>query len=670
MGTFRAEQPVDWPAVEDGCPLAIRLFGPVEVRVHGKMAPPLRGRKDAWLLALLILRHDRVVDRSWLSRTLWPESAPDDAAYNLRRSLGSVRRSLGGAAQHLRSPTPHTLCLYADGEEVDLLSFDAAIAHGDAGSLQIAVSLYKGPLLEGCTADWVLPERESRESAYLSALETLAGHDLARGNPEAAVAHLRRAVAVDPLRESAQRRLMEALAAAGEYAAAKRVYRDLRHALHREMNAEPDPETSALWERIQELQRRRGGGRRGPVLPGFLPQPVSSLVGRIVELREIGARLNSARLLTLTGPGGVGKTRLAIRAAEERVPRHADGVYFVELAPLKDGTLLPNVVAAALRICVRDSRPRIETILHELESRSVLLVLDNCEHLVDDCARLADALLRGSRHVRILATSREPLGVAGEIVLRVPALASPALTRNLCERSVVEGIVVEDLEEYEAVRLFIERASAARPGWEASRSNIEGVVQICQRLEGSPLAIELAAARVRVLSVAQIVSKLDEPFHLLTGGSRTALPRQQTLRSALDWSYDLLSMPERVVLRRLSVFSGGWTLEAAEAVCADSQIQPRDLLDLLTHLADKSLVTILEQNGAVRYRLLEMVRQYGWDRLVEANEAGSESVESVRRRHREYFLQMAEEGVQVRISLLRPERGRAKWRCLCPIDRH
>ena len=363
--------------------------------------------------------------------------------------------------------------------------------------------------------------------------------------------------------------------------------------------------------------------------PNNLPTQLTSFVGREREAAEAERLLGTTRLLTLTGAGGAGKTRLALKVAADLLEAYPDGVWLVELAALADPALVPQTVASALGLFEQPSRPLIQTLADFLKPRTLLLVLDNCEHLVEACAALADGLLRACPQLRIMATSREALGIAGETAWRLPSLSLPD-PRHLPP--------TESLTQYEAVRLFIERALAAQPTFAVTNQNAPAVAQLCHRLDGIPLAIELAAARVKALTVEQIAARLDDRFRLLTGGSRTALPRQQTLRAAIDWSYALLSEPERVLLRRLSVFAGGWTLEAAEAVCSGDGLEDFEVLDLLCQLVDKSLVLADEQDGEARYGLLETVRQYAQDRLLEAGEA-----EIVRERHRDWFLELVEQ---------------------------
>jgi predicted ATPase/class 3 adenylate cyclase len=363
-------------------------------------------------------------------------------------------------------------------------------------------------------------------------------------------------------------------------------------------------------------------------LPHNLPLPLTSFVGRERELATTRALLAAHRLVTLTGAGGVGKTRLALEAAGALAPAYPDGVWLAELAALADPALVPQAVAAAAGVREQPGWPLLTTLADALRPKRLLLVLDNCEHLVEACARLADALLRACPDLRVLATSREALGVAGETPYRVPSLALPDPARPP---------PVGALVDYEAVRLFVERAAVAQPAFALTAHNAPAVAQVCCQLDGIPLALELAAARLTVLPVEQVAARLDQRFRLLTGGSRTALPRQQTLRAAIDWSYALLSEPEREVFHRLSVFAGGWTLEAAEAVCAGGALAAEDVLERLARLVDRSLVVAEVGDGPVRYRLLETLRQYGRERLVASGEA-----EAVGARHAAYYQALAE----------------------------
>ena len=303
-----------------------------------------------------------------------------------------------------------------------------------------------------------------------------------------------------------------------------------------------------------------------------LPTQLTSFIGRQQEIAEVKRLLSTTRLLTLTGAGGCGKIRLALQVASCEIDSYPAGVWLAELAAVADPALVPKTIAAAVGVPEQPGRDVTETLIDALQSKVLLLILDNCEHLVAACADLAATLLRACPQLRVLGTSREELGVPGETLWRVPSLSLPDVRRLPA---------VEDLVLYDAVRLFIDRAAATTAGFTITNENAPAVAQVCQRLDGIPLAIELAAARMKVLAVEQIAGRLDDRFRLLTGGSRTVLPRQQTLRAAIDWSYDLLNELERAILRRLSVFAGGWTLEAAEAICAGDEVPTHEVLDLL-----------------------------------------------------------------------------------------
>ena len=347
-----------------------------------------------------------------------------------------------------------------------------------------------------------------------------------------------------------------------------------------------------------------------------LPPQLTSFIGRERELQDAQRLLASTRLLTLIGPGGTGKTRLSLRLAAEQLPAFKDGVWLVELAPLSDPALIPSTIASVLELHEVPGFPLMTIIIDYLRAKQLLLILDNCEHLVEASAQITDQLLHACPQLKIIASSREALGIDGETVYRVPSLSLP-------------DSPYRSLMEFESTRLFIDRAAKAEPRFHLTDHNASSIAQICQRLDGIPLAIELAAARVKLFTPEQIAERLDDRFKLLTGGSRTALPRQQTLRALIDWSYQSLNETEQRALRRLAVFSGGWTYEAAEAVVGES-----DAMDGLLGLVNKSLVNVEEQDGKSRYRFLETIRQYAMEKLLESGEAAE-----VRNRHMDYFLE-------------------------------
>ncbi|WP_051744430.1 ATP-binding protein [Streptomyces yerevanensis] len=372
--------------------------------------------------------------------------------------------------------------------------------------------------------------------------------------------------------------------------------------------------------------------------PGNLPAAFTTFVGRRQDIAEIRRRLGAARLLTLTGVGGVGKTRLALEVAAAVRKGFADGVWLVDLAPVQNPATVPGVAATALGVPDLSARPVIEQLAGFLATRQCLIVLDNCEHLVDACAELVDTLLSAAPGLRILTTSRQTLGIVGEHVFTVAPLSVPD----------------------EAVELLRDRAAACRPEFEVTDANRAAVTRLCAHLDGLPLAIELAASRLRTLSVDQVADRLEDRFALLTGGSRTARPRQRTLRALIDWSYELCAPDERLLWNRLSVFAGGFGLDAAEAVCAGDGIAPRDVLDLLDRLVAQSVVLITEREGQPRYWLLETIRQYGGQRLTESGEE-----ERIRARHRDFYRRLAERiaegwygaGQEEGLARLRAEHG-------------
>jgi predicted ATPase/class 3 adenylate cyclase/DNA-binding CsgD family transcriptional regulator len=372
-----------------------------------------------------------------------------------------------------------------------------------------------------------------------------------------------------------------------------------------------------------------------PRLPNNLPVQASSFIGRDTELAAVSRLIAASRLVTLTGVGGVGKTRLALQIASEMLDGSGDGVWLAELASFTDPDLVAPTVAAAVGVEEAADRPVLDTLIESLRARELLLVLDNCEHLVSACTRLADALLRTCSKVHLLATSREPLGVAGEHLYRVPSLGLPTADQ------LAEG--QEALRTCEAVRLFVDRATAHQPTFRLDENTGAAVVSICRQLDGIPLAIELAAARLRSLAITDIEHRLDDRFRLLTGGYQSALPRQQTLRALVDWSYDLLTETERSVLRRLSVFAGTFDLAAAENVAAARDIEAGDVLDIVASLLDKSLLQLELGSPSVRYRLLDTVRRYAAQRLAEGI-PGDE--EATRDRHAAAFLRLAETAAQ------------------------
>jgi predicted ATPase len=425
--------------------------------------------------------------------------------------------------------------------------------------------------------------------------------------------------------EAAYRALMVAYDALGDRAKVVSAYERCVQAL-RALDLEPSEQTRALlFKRTSSLN---------------IPIPLTSFIGREKELKEVADLLSKSRLVTLTGSGGVGKTRLAIQVVADVLNRFPGGVWFLDLTSLSDSALMPNTLAGILGLREPGDRHMSvkDLLINYFRTRNSLVIFDNCEHLIESCAQLINSLLTSCENLSVLATSREALRVSGEISYRVPSLELPGLD--------IEP-AIDALAKTESVRLFMERAANVSPGFAIGPQNLLVIAQICKRLDGIPLAIELATARVKMMTIEEIFERLDDRFNLLTSGFRSALPRHQTLRAMIEWSYDLLNEKERVLFRRLAVFAGGWTLEGAEEVCSGSGIESSDILDVLSQLVNKSLVIVETKEDKTRYRSLETIRQYAKEKLVAAGERGV-----LRDRHLKYFLNLAETAA---LHLIRPE---------------
>jgi len=506
-----------------------------------------------------------------------------------------------------------------------------------------AAELYRGDLLpEDRFEEWTEGPREALRERHLGLLVEYADVLSDQGEHAQVVSIAGAVTAADPFHEGAQRTLMTALAASGRRYEALAVFDRLREVLIEEYAADPEPATRRLYRDLlthggAELDTPPVGGvattgrpithlpARPPtgVKEGLRPEQ-TSFVGRRRELAEIGQALGRTRLLTLTGPGGAGKTRLAYEAAVRLVDSYPDGVHVVELASLSRPELVPQTVASVLDVPLPETGTAEVALARQLAERRLLIVLDNCEHLLDACARLADALLQVCPDVVVLATSREPLRVGGEVTWRTPSLALPDL-QHLPP--------LAHLAELESIRLFVERARDAAPGFVLDATTAPAVAEICVRLDGMPLALELAAARTSALAPAQIASRLDDALRVLGRGSRSAVTRQQTLHATLAWSHDLLGEDERVLFRRLAVFAGSMSLEAVENVCGGDGL---DVVDLLSRLVDKSLVQADHAEGTARYRLLETIRQFADQRLGDAGERAARV-----RAHRAWYVAFA-----------------------------
>jgi len=651
--------------------IRIRVLGPLEVRDADGLPVPLGGSRLRSLLIRLTIAGGQAVPVDRLAEDLWPGDGPADAA-NAVQALVSRLRAAAGKDIVAHGPAGYRLAVPATG--IDAPAFERLVAAGRgrladgdhaaaADLLRQALSLWRGDALADVgDAAFAAGTIARLSELRLAATEDRIDADLALGLGPQLVPEIEELAAGHPLRERLRGQLMRALYAAGRQADALRVFEETRQRLAAELGADPSPSLSAVHMAIlrRELPEHMaaggavgaasarpatGNGAAGPAAPGGLgprvrrgnlPAQLTSFVGREDELDQVARLLADARLVTLTGPGGAGKTRLSVEAGARIADAAPDGVWFVPLAPVRDAADVPDAVLAAIgmhdggvpvdpaeaaRLAAMEPLDRLS---ETVSGSSMVLVLDNCEHVLDAVARLSRQVLADAPKARILATSREPIGLTGETLCPVPSLALPP-----------EDADAQQAAASPAVRLFADRAAAVRPGFRIDDETAGPVIRICRALDGIPLALELAAARVRALTPGQVASRLDDRFELLSVGTRGALPRHQTLRAIVDWSWDLLDDSERTVLRRLSVFSGGATPDSAEQVCSLGGAQ-RGVVDVIASLVDKSLVTATGERE-VRYRLLETVRAYAADRLAEAGEA-----DKVATAHAGYFLALAE----------------------------
>jgi len=641
--------------------LSISLFGVFEVHLDGVLITHFESAKVRALLAYLAAEAGRTHNRASLAGLLWPDWPEEAAQKNLRHTLYSLRKTLGddkastpGATPLIQSDRQYTTFQPREDCQIDVLELEKALSRAnqltttDSGrqfmvsGLRSAVELYRGPFLEGFSLgdspafeEWVLGRREHHRQQMLQALGRLADCYEKTGDYEQAEAYTRRQLELEAWHEKAHQQLMRILALKGERVQALAQYDQLIKALKAELGVQPSEETVRLYEQIRDGKLSAQpepvtASRRLPKKPRHnLPVCLSSFIGREKELVQIRDLLAQHRLVTLTGAGGVGKTRLAIQTVDQMVDIYEDGVWYVELAPLADPALVPSTTARVLGLYEEGGRDSLKQIQDCLRCKEALIVLDNCEHVLDGCIRLADGLLTHCPGIKILTASREPLGIAGEMVCRVFSLPFPDSAQPSSP---------DQLQGWEAVRLLVERAQAVLPDFQLTEHNAAAVAHICQRLDGIPLALELAAARLNVLSPEQLAERLKDAFRLLTGGSRTALPRQQTLRAAIDWSYNLLSEGEKALLQRLAIFAGSFSLEGVEGVCSGNGLEVETILDLLSELVSKSMVTTLHDPSLEpRYRLLETVRQYAQEML-----STSPQTVILRDRHLAYYQELAE----------------------------
>ena len=633
--------------------MQFRILGPLEVVDDDGMVS-LAGAQRS-LLALLLLSANEVVSADRLIEDLWGEDAPESGRTALQVRVSQLRKALGDARGRIATIAPGYL-LRVGRYELDLYGFERLVSEADgaepaeaAAKLRAALGLWRGaPLVDLSYASFAQPAIRRLQELRLAALEKRIEADLELGRQVDLVGELEMLVEEHPLREQLRAQLMLALYRCGRQADALAAYQNARRVLVEQLAIEPSAPLRRLEQAILRQETSLDlaatvAARAGLVAtvsessrpvpseernePHNLPTQVSSFVGRERELSELRRLLSRARVITLTGVGGVGKTRLALQLAASMLDELGDGAWFVDLAPLTNGTLVAGKLAGVVGVPEQRGRSLLQSLIAACRDRQFLVILDNCEHVIGEAANVADELVRGCPRMIFLATSREPLAIEGEHLYRVPSLFVPPASADR------DGLLACD-----AVRLFVDRARQQRSGFAVDLHNASAVARLCRRLDGIPLAIELAAARLRALPLDEIDNRLDQRFRLLTGGHRTTPPRQQTLQALIDWSYDLLNPEEQEMLERLSVFAGGFDLHSGEAVTGAGFDSPVGVLDRLAALVDKSLLQT-EDVGSVRYRLLETVRDYASAKLLERSQPAASAVRAA---HRDHYLALAE----------------------------
>lgn len=623
--------------------IQIRVLGPLEVKSDGQPIG-ISGKKQRLLIGMLVAHAGERISCDRLIDGVWGSARTEGALHTLRVHVSNLRKLLDpdparGVTHSVIETVQDGYRLRVDEGELDWVVFERRVHEGRrllnqndhaaaARLLRDALTMWRGPGFGELAEEEPLRAEAIRlEELRLAVLEDRIEADLHLGRHHELIAELRDLVDLHPFRERLRGLLMVALYRAGRQAEALRTYRALARTLGDELGIVPGPEIRELEGRILLQDPSLDRPRYRQEVSSNLPAATTSFLGRDDEVAQVRTLIGEARLLTLFGPGGVGKTRLALEAAARMTGQFPDGVWLVQLAPLRDPALIGQTIADTLGVDQQPGRPVEATLVDRLQKSASLLILDNCEHLIEAASAVTNELLQGCPNLQVLATSREPLGLTGETRLAVSGLPMPAGPG-----------APEDPNDYGAVRLFVDRARAAQNRFELNAANAASVAQICRQLDGIPLAIELAAVRSMILSPQQIAAQLDNRFQLLRSGSRTADPRQQTLEATLDWSHELLTDEERKMLRRLSVFRGSFDLNAAAAVCLDSDQGPMEALDVVDQLVAKSLLMSISIGEEIRYQALETIRLYARMKLTASGEEADTLI-----RHRNWYASLADE---------------------------
>jgi predicted ATPase/DNA-binding SARP family transcriptional activator len=624
--------------------LSLELMGVPQLQLNNVPITASRRAVVALLAYLAVSEiahpHQRHTRES-LSALLWTDYDHGRALTNLRHTLWEVTQFIGEnwiVAEHESIYLNPSADLTVDVAQFRSLFIQASQQPYPAIRIPLlvpAARLYRGDFLTGFSlkdassfSEWVVVESENLHRDFASILNKLVEDYCTLDQAESAIPYAKSLITQDPIDEVAHRQLMKLYVLTDQHTAAIQQYQTLEKLLRKELNLDPQPETRELYKKIRKGEIKPVSGEKQfmqlekTVPEHNLPVHLTTFIGREKERDEVYKLISQNRLVTLIGPGGIGKTRLSQQVGQYLLDLFPHGVWFIPLDSLTDDKLIPQTVASFVGLVESPAQPIVEALVNTLRSRAMLLILDNCEHLLDACAQFIETLLKNCPQIKVLATSREVLHLHGEASYQVPSLAVPK-SSHIPQ--------VDELTGYTSVRLFAERAALVISGFELTKENAQIVIDICNRLDGIPLAIELAAARVDIFKVEEILKQLNRSFELLVSNNRSVLPRHQTMHASIDWGWNLLTDSEHIFMRRLSVFAGGWSLHAAQAICGVKS------LELTSTLVKKSLIVVnQEMEHETRYQLHEMIRKYAWQKLLEAGEE-----ETIRNQHLEYFIDLS-----------------------------